>query len=171
VDAGPSTRTGFYHPRDNCRWTMASGRWTWYVQTKWTSGRYFLPLDVRFDNPIHTCLDNDIKKVKQIHPHTSEPEVIHHVTKYNFLASLQGIPRWHKAQLQDLLAMVEKCGMPHLFLTLTVDEISSLRWEDVTDIETIAKKLENSFTWKDCPMECKPHSPIHLTLTCNSYHL
>jgi hypothetical protein len=39
-------------------------------------------------------------------------------------------------------------------LTLTADEISSLQWEEVTNIETIAKKLENSFTWKDCPVEC-----------------
>jgi hypothetical protein len=50
--------------------------------------------------------------------------------------------------------MVEKCGMPHLFLILNTDEISSLRWQEVTDIEAIAKRLENSFTWKDCHMEC-----------------
>jgi hypothetical protein len=56
----------------------------------------------------------------------SEPEVIQYVTKYNLPASFQGMPRWHKAQLQDLLAMVEKCGMRHFFLTLTTDEISSL---------------------------------------------
>ena len=73
------------------------------------------------------CLNNDIKRTKQLHPHISKPEVIQHVTKYNLPASLQRTPRWYKAQLQDLLAMVEKCGMPHLFLTLTADEISSLR--------------------------------------------
>jgi hypothetical protein len=102
----------------------------------------------------HTCLDNDIKRAKQMHPQMSEPEVIRHVTKYNLPTSLQGTPRWRKAQLQDLLAMVEKCSMPHLFLTLIADEISSFRWEEVTDIETIAKKLKNSFTWKDCPVKC-----------------
>jgi hypothetical protein len=91
---------------------------------------------------LHTCLDNDIKRTKQMHPHMSEPEVIRHVIKYNLPTSLQGMPRWHKAQLQDLLAMVEKCGMPHLFLTLTADEISSLRWKEVSDIETIAKNLK-----------------------------
>jgi hypothetical protein len=91
----------------------------------------------------YTCLDNDIKKTKKMHPHMSEPEVIRYVTKYNLPASLQGTSRWHKAQLQDLLAMVEKCG---IFLILTADEISSLWWEEVTDIETIAKSLENSFT-------------------------
>jgi hypothetical protein len=102
----------------------------------------------------HTCLDNDIKRAKQKHPHMSESDIIRHITKYNLPASLQGTPRWHKAQLQDLLAMVEKCGMPHLFLTLTANEISSLRWQEVIDIETIVKRLENSFTWKDCPVEC-----------------
>jgi hypothetical protein len=89
-----------------------------------------------------------------MYPHMSKPDVIRHVTNCNLPASLQGIPRWHKAQLQDLLAMVDKCGMPHLFLILTTSEISSLWWEEVTDIETIAKRLENRFTWKDCPMEC-----------------
>ena len=94
----------------------------------------------------YTCLNNDIKRAKQMHPHMSEPEVIRHVTKYNLPASLQGILRWRKAQLQDLLAMVEKCSMPHLFLTLIADEINSLQWEEVTNIETIAKKIENNFT-------------------------
>jgi hypothetical protein len=84
----------------------------------------------------------------------SEPEVICHITKYNLATSLQGTPRWHKAQLQDLHAMVEKCGMLHLLLILIANEVSSLRWEEVTNIETIAKKLENSFTWKDCLLEC-----------------
>jgi hypothetical protein len=102
----------------------------------------------------HTCLDNAIKRTKQMHPHMSEPKVIQHITKYNLPASLQGMPRWHKAQLQDLLAMVEKCGMPHLFLTLTTNEISSLLCKDVIYIETIAKRLENGFTWKDCLVEC-----------------
>jgi hypothetical protein len=102
----------------------------------------------------HTCLDNDIKRAKQMHPHMSEPEVICHITKYNLATSLQGTPRWHKAQLQDLHAMVEKCGMLHLLLILIANEVSSLRWEEVTNIETIAKKLENSFTWKDCLLEC-----------------
>jgi hypothetical protein len=89
----------------------------------------------------------------------SKSKVIQHITKYNLLASLQGTPRWHKPQLQDLLAMVEKYGMPHFFLILHVDEISSLRWEEVTNIETIAKRLENNFTWKDCPMGCA--MPFH----------
>ena len=82
-----------------------------------------------------------------------EAKVIQYVKKYNLPASLQGTPRWHRVQLQDLHAMVEKCGMPHLFLILTADEISSLRWKEVIDIETIAKRLENNFIWKDCPVE------------------
>jgi hypothetical protein len=50
--------------------------------------------------------------------------------------------------------MVEKCGMPHFFLILIANEMNSIQWEEVTDIETIAKRLENTFMWKDCPVEC-----------------
>ena len=31
--------------------------------------------------------------------------------------------------------MVDKFGMPNMFFTLTTDEASFLRWEDVADIE------------------------------------
>ena len=101
-----------------------------------------------------TCLDKEIKQVKQQYPHMTEHDVLQHITKYNLLSSIQGTPRWHKSHLQDLLAMVEQFGMPHFFLTLTADETSSLRWEEVIQIEDIAKTIDPSMSWKDCPVEC-----------------
>ena len=50
--------------------------------------------------------------------------------------------------------MVEKCDIPHLFLTLIADEMTSLQSKEVTDIKTISKWLKNTFTWKDCPVKC-----------------
>ena len=49
--------------------------------------------------------------------------------------------------------MVDKFGMSDLFFTLTTDEASSLRWEDVADIEQIVQKIDKSITWKDCHVE------------------
>ncbi len=42
--------------------------------------------------------------------------------------------------LQDLLAMVDRYGMPTLFLTLTADEVSTTRWQEVDDIEILLSK-------------------------------
>ena len=48
----------------------------------------------------------------------NEAEVLQHVTNYNVLSSIEGYKlQWHKSQLQDLLAMVEKFGMHEFFLT------------------------------------------------------
>ena len=58
------------------------------------------------------------------------------------------------SHLQDLLAMVEQFGMPYFFLTLTANEMSSLRWEEVIHIEDIANTIHPSMSWKDCPVEC-----------------
>ena len=84
----------------------------------------------------------------------NEAEVLQHATKYSLPSSIEGTPCWHKSQLKDLLAMVDKFGMPDLFLTLTADAASSLRWEDVADIEQIVQQIDKSMTWKDCPVKC-----------------
>ena len=54
----------------------------------------------------------------------------------------------HSLVLQDLLAIVEKRGMPHLFWTLTADEVSELKWEAIRDMEKLLKKFNNSYTFQ-----------------------
>ena len=81
------------------------------------------------------CLEKDIKQTQHAHPHMNEAEVVQHVTQYSLPSSIEGTLRWHKSQQKDLLAMVDKFGMPNMFFTLTTDEASFLRWEDVADIE------------------------------------
>ena len=84
----------------------------------------------------------------------NEAEVLQHVTNYSLPSSIEGTPRWHKFQLKDLLAMVDKFKMSDLFLTLTANERSSLRWEDVADIEQIVQQIDKSMIWKDRHVEC-----------------
>ena len=50
--------------------------------------------------------------------------------------------------------MVNKFRMPDMFFTLTADEASCLRWEDVADIEEIVQQINKSMTWKDCHVKC-----------------
>jgi hypothetical protein len=40
--------------------------------------------------------------------------------------------------------MVEQFGLPHFFITLTIDEMSSLHWEQIIDIEMFVKHLHTS---------------------------
>ena len=63
----------------------------------------------------HRCLDREIKQTKQAHPNMNDAEVLQHVTKYSLPSSIEGPPQWHKSQLQDLLTIVEKFGMPDFF--------------------------------------------------------
>jgi hypothetical protein len=51
--------------------------------------------------------------------------------------------------------MVEQFGMSHYFvILLIIDEMSSLCWEQIIDIEIIVKYLHASLNWKDCLIEC-----------------
>jgi len=72
----------------------------------------------------------------------NEAEVLQHVTKYSLPSSIEGTSRWHKSQLKDLLAMVDKFGMSDMFFTLIADEANSLRWEDVADIKQIVQQID-----------------------------
>ena len=56
--------------------------------------------------------------------------------------------------MQDLLAMTEQFGMTCFFLILIADETSSLRWEEVIQIEDIAKTLAPSMSWNNYLLEC-----------------
>ena len=101
----------------------------------------------------------------------NDAEVLQHVTKYSLPSSIEGPPQWHKSQLQDLLTMVEKFGMPDFFLTLTTDEASSLQWEEITYIEHIVQKIDASLTWKDCLVECASLFHARLQKVLHSYIL
>jgi hypothetical protein len=70
------------------------------------------------------------------------------VVKYTVPISLPGSPSWHRKQLNDLLFLVQEWGMPHLFLTLTADEASEMRWTEVNDLEAHLNKFCSSFTWE-----------------------
>ncbi len=44
--------------------------------------------------------------------------------------------------------------MPHFFFTLTSDETSNLKWKEIENIEKLAMFFNNTFSWKDCLVEC-----------------
>ena len=64
-----------------------------------------------------------------------------------------GSPAWHATKLTDLLTMVDRFGLPSFFVTLTADEVSSMRWREYDDLEEFLHRFNTSFDWKDAPVE------------------
>jgi hypothetical protein len=64
-------------------------------------------------------------------------EAMRHVMKYKVSDDLIGSPSWHRKMFNDLLAMVQHFGMPHMFLTLTAADKApaGLQWEEVGCLE------------------------------------
>jgi len=50
--------------------------------------------------------------------------------------------------------MVETFGMPQIFLFLTSNESSNLRWKEIENIKNLTIFFNNTFSWKDCLVEC-----------------
>lgn len=74
--------------------------------------------------------------------------------KFKIPSSIAGSPQWFRNQLKDLLCQVDYRGMPQFFLTLTADEMTSSRWQEVGDLESILRRFKQSATWQNAPVEC-----------------
>jgi hypothetical protein len=84
----------------------------------------------------------------------SETNIIQHVVKYKIPKKMVGSPKWHYAQLFDMIAMVDTYGLLHIFFTFFSNETSEFKWGDISNMETFLKDLGEDFTWKNCPLEC-----------------
>jgi hypothetical protein len=69
-----------------------------------------------------TCFKKDISLVKLINPSMLDEDLIDRIIRFNIPKKLFNSPNWNYSQLCDLMAMVDNLGLPHLFLTLTLDK-------------------------------------------------
>lgn len=100
-------------------------------------------------------LEKGLRNYVKCHPGATEEEAMKHTMKHVVPDTMPETPRWHYQRLQDLLAVVDKQkSLPHLFLTLTMDDTSELRWSCVNDIDDQVKTFHNSLTYLDAPAEC-----------------
>jgi hypothetical protein len=76
--------------------------------------------------------------------------------KFKAPASIEGTPGYHRQRLMDLTALVhpDHLGYPSLFVTLTADENSPLRWRSVIHQEDFATRFTSSTSFADMPVEC-----------------
>jgi len=93
-------------------------------------------------------LERDMAAYRRAHPDEDEEEAVRHALKHAVPSTIPGSPAWHYNALQDLLAMVEENGMPDLFWTVTMDEVSQLKWQSVIDMEKLLPKFCDSFKFQ-----------------------
>ena len=67
--------------------------------------------------------------------------------------SIPGTPAWHKQKLNDLKAIVNKKGLPHLFHLLTSDDTSDTRWCEIDSLEVLLQQFGTHLNWHDAPCE------------------
>eukprot|EP00882_Tetradesmus_deserticola_P001750 GHRQ01001880.1.p1 GENE.GHRQ01001880.1~~GHRQ01001880.1.p1 ORF type:complete len:1314 (+),score=134.67 GHRQ01001880.1:549-3944(+) len=117
------------------------------------------------------ALEGAIRKYQREHPTATKAEVCQNVLKHTVPASAWGTPAFWRTNLLDLIALVQIWGMPHLFLTLTADELSELMWSEVTDMTELLKRFNNSYTFKNAPVECSKLFVQRVTDFMNHYIL
>ena len=105
-------------------------------------------------NTCDATLQSAVHKYNQQHPGASEEEIMAKVLKHTLPASIPGTPAYYRQNLLDLLALVRRWGMPSLFLTLTADEASDMRWAEISDLTELLHRFNASFTFADAPVEC-----------------
>jgi Helitron helicase-like domain at N-terminus len=103
-------------------------------------------------------------------PDLSDRQHFNHLAKTLIPPRIQGSPAYYRERLADLLAMVDKHGMPAFFLTLTADEVSGdLRWEEIKDLDTFMLKFNAGLNWQNAPVECATMFHERLQSFMNSY--
>ena len=99
-------------------------------------------------------LERALHEYMRQHRPCTEESALRHVLKWTIPSSVTGSPMHHRVLLQELLIRKHHYGYPTLFLTLTCDEVSELRWAEFDDMEHILQSFGPDLTWKDAPVEC-----------------
>jgi hypothetical protein len=102
----------------------------------------------------YLCLKRDVQRLKRQHLQWSKIDVLKNIVKFKLPPFIPLMPQQHHIQFKELLVIVENFGMPHFFLALTSNETSNLKWKKIKDIENLGMFFNNTFSWKDCPVEC-----------------
>jgi hypothetical protein len=105
------------------------------------------------ESALCSCIQRE--QQQQRRPDATAEDVIKVVAKNLVPPTVPGSPAYHRNKLQDLLAMVNRHGIPSLFLTLTADEQTALRWDEVQQLEEKARDFTGlqNLGWKDLPVE------------------
>ncbi|WPT10825.1 ATP-dependent DNA helicase pif1 [Picochlorum sp. SENEW3] len=95
----------------------------------------------------HTLKSAYDKRLKK-YPRESEHDRIKNLVTYVMPKSVPYSPSWWRHKLNDLIAITRDMGLPHYFLTLTVDNTSELRWDEYNSMESILGQMNRKYRKK-----------------------
>lgn len=93
-------------------------------------------------------LKGQVAELRAKHPSWTEEQIYRHCLQWHVPPKLPGSPSYHREKLEDLLCMVDTLGLPTHFLTLTSDEVSELRWEEIDNLDCALERFVNGMTWQ-----------------------
>eukprot|EP00951_Prasinocladus_malaysianus_P048855 scaffold663058_cov62-Prasinocladus_malaysianus.AAC.1 len=96
---------------------------------------------------------SDIHQYRKRNPEADDEEVLSHVARYKVPGSVPGSNQWFKRHLDELFEATARFGLPHFFVTLTEDEVSSTRWKCFDNIEDVLHMFSQTMDWRDAPAE------------------
>ena len=108
------------------------------------------------DSVKDAVLTSAYKRHKRNCPDLTDNQHFKHLAKTLIPPRIPGSPAFFRERFSELLAVVNKHGMPTFFLTLTTDEVSQeLRWEEFKNLETFLGQFNCAdLDWQKAPVEC-----------------
>ncbi|WPT15174.1 ATP-dependent DNA helicase PIF6, partial [Picochlorum sp. SENEW3] len=88
-------------------------------------------------------LTDAYKRRRITHPNESEEKCIRHLIKYKVPGTIDFSPQWWRIKVNQINALTKESGMPDYFLTLTVDNITELKWDEYKQMDDILAELNN----------------------------
>ena len=104
-------------------------------------------------NISETVISKELQRLRKLHPEMPEGELFALAAKHKLAPNVPGSPKYYRANLRHLLNQVESKGMPALFLTLTMDEVSDIKWSEVADAEQFLNSFTEGKSFRDMPVE------------------
>jgi hypothetical protein len=98
-------------------------------------------------------LEQKLVDQRRRNPDLDDAEIVRRLAKSPTLRKVPGSSAYYKNALLDLLAMVKEFGMPHFFLTLTMDDASDMRWHEVSDFQSILDSFCGNLNHTDMGVE------------------
>ncbi len=118
----------------------------------------------------HLCLERDVQRLK--HQHLRWLEIDYSkfsefqvTTLYSINVTMAPYP------IQRITGDGGEIGNASFSFTLTSNETSNLKWKEIEDIGNLAMFFNNTFSWKDCPMECVALFCARLQASMSTYVL
>lgn len=86
-------------------------------------------------------IDKEADRFKRANPTANDVQVTRHLLQSTIPPNVLHSPRWWNARLADIKAIVNKRGLPTLFLTLTADEFSATRFSEMDALDNFLRRI------------------------------